>query len=94
MVNLLHYNALVDCCYRIDIVDKLDVPALPDGYALSLGFSSLLEISSAIETNILQTVSETGTRGSRPEDRPLHLALIESSWCAILASLSLLLESR
>ena len=76
------------------MVDKLEPPSLPDGYALTLGFATLLDISSCVEQNILQSISDTGSRQPVTEDRQLHETLITSSWCGLLASLSLLLDSR
>jgi len=81
------------------MVDKLEPPVIPDGYALTLGFASLLEICHSVEVNVLlhqNTVNGTDATHShtKSQDDELQKALVKSSWAGLLASLTLLLEAR
>lgn len=74
------------------MVDKLDPPVIPDGYALTLGFACLLDIGSSVERNILP--STAGSGAPVESEKKVFQALVNSSWGGLLASLSLLLEAR
>ena len=65
------------------------MPTIPEGYALTLGFACLLDICSSVELNILAEPADPDQ-----DSTELHKAMITSSWCGALASLSLLLEAR
>lgn len=88
--------------FRIEMVDKLDPPLIPDGYALTLGFACLLEICHSVELNILSPASSTDMTSTSTAqrqalnegDKKLYESLVNSSWGGLLASLTLLLDAR
>jgi hypothetical protein len=82
------------------MLDKIDPPAIPDGYGISVAYACLLDIIRSIALAIEggpPSGSEHPTtvlyRGSE-EDKELHSQLIHSSWCGLLAALSPLIDAR
>lgn len=83
------------------MVDKLEPPAIPDGYALTLGFACLLDICHSVELNILVSPDRgttphnpTQAHSVAPDHKKLHESLVNSSWGGLLASFTLLLDAR
>lgn len=95
------YFILSLVAYRVEMVDKLEPPSIPDGYALTLGFACLLDICRSVELNILVSPNSEATPHNQtqehsvaPENRKLHESLVSSSWGGLLASFTLLLDAR
>nr|KAG5711390.1 hypothetical protein BaRGS_025817 [Batillaria attramentaria] len=65
----------------LEMLDKIEPPAIPDGYGVSIAFHSLLEMVTSVRILVLA------------DDKALHEELINSSWCGMLAALSLLLDA-
>lgn len=93
----------------LEMLDKSDPPAIPDGYGLSLGFYCLMETVKTIQILIDEVVLETENTqehahelevekesegvDTKERERKLKEELINSSWCGMLAALSLLLDA-
>ncbi len=67
-------------------MDKHEPPALPEGYCLSLAYSSLVDAT--------QSMNQVVDKVREPAKSELCKQLLGSTHCGILAALSLLLESR
>lgn len=88
------------------MLEKLDAPLIPDGYGVSLGYQCLLDIVQSICAIIQNTPlapgadskpansEESRSDSIKPEDKARDEQLINSSWCGLLAALSLLLDAR
>lgn len=78
------------------MLDKIEPPQIPDGYGISIAYACLLDIIRSISLAI------NGTKDDNPDDiyeptedeRKLHVQLINSSWCGLLAALSPLVDAR
>ena len=68
--------------------DRSEVPTVSDGYGISLAYTCLLDAVRSMAL-IIQNVSEVKDE----EERSCWRQLIDSSWCGILAALSLLLDA-
>ncbi|XP_067683321.1 protein MON2 homolog [Haliotis asinina] len=88
----------------LEMLDKIDPPVIPDGYGVSLAFYCLLSIVKSVKLIIEGENDETSSKDiDKPSPKPapekteterlLHEELINSSWCGMLAALSLLLDA-
>lgn len=92
-------------CQYIESLEKFEPPPLQDGYALSLAVACLMEvvrgITLIIDGSDLLTSSKDLIAKDKianiaeldKETRLLHENLLNSSWCGLLASLSLLIDA-
>jgi hypothetical protein len=96
---------LVFQCHSLEMLDRIEPPAIPDGYGISVAYACLLDIihsvSSAIDGNTSteeqgdETKSETEEKDTQNQNsKTLKCQMINSSWCGLLAALSPLLEAR
>ncbi|XP_021343975.1 protein MON2 homolog isoform X2 [Mizuhopecten yessoensis] len=88
----------------LEMLDKLDPPNIVDGYGLSLAFHCLVEVVKSVQYLLQgdndgkedQKIEERKTSQQQvltDEERGLHEELINSSWCGMLAAMSLLLDA-
>lgn len=80
------------------MLDKVEPPQIPIGYGISIAYACLLDIIRSIALAI------NGSKDDSTEDqayqpvneleRKLHVQLINSSWCGLLAALSPLIDAR
>lgn len=84
----------------LEMLDKIDPPAIPDGYGISVAYACLLDIIRSIALTIEggppsgSEEPETVIYQGSEEERELHSQLINSSWCGLLAALSPLIDAR
>lgn len=73
----------------LDSSDRTEVPQVSDGYGISLAYACLLDAvrTMALVVNQQESCADTTTAAAR------NVQLIDSSWCGILAALSLLLDA-
>lgn len=76
----------------LDVSDKLEVPTVSDGYGISLAYACLLDAVRSMSLIIPTEIEGDQLRLDNP-DRACWGQLIESSWCGVLAALSLLLDA-
>lgn len=87
----------------LEVLDKIEPPQISDGYGLSLAFHCLMEIVKSVQF-LIEGEAEEGkdelveqkkspTTPTEEQEQNLHSELINSSWCGMLASLSLLLDA-
>lgn len=81
------------------MLDKLDPPVIPDGYCMSVAYACLLDIVRSISLVIMNIVADPSDRANNEkvasaEESAFSLQLVNSSWCGLLAALTLLLEAR
>uniref|UniRef100_A0A8C7PNT8 Protein MON2 homolog n=1 Tax=Oncorhynchus mykiss TaxID=8022 RepID=A0A8C7PNT8_ONCMY len=76
----------------LEMLDKVEPPSIPEGYAMSVAFSALLDlvrgITSMIERALAKEEEEAAVRA--------HLVweeMVSACWCGLLAALSLLLDA-
>uniref|UniRef100_A0A4W5QZX6 Protein MON2 homolog n=1 Tax=Hucho hucho TaxID=62062 RepID=A0A4W5QZX6_9TELE len=76
----------------LEMLDKVEPPSIPEGYAMSVAFSALLDlvrgITSMIERELAKEEEEAAVRA--------HLVweeMVSACWCGLLAALSLLLDA-
>jgi hypothetical protein len=69
----------------LDISERHELPVVSDGYGISLAYACLLDIVRSMSLALNASPEETSPGGCRQ--------LIESSWCGLLAALSLLLDA-
>lgn len=93
----------------LEMLDKVEPPSIPEGYAMSVAFSALLDLVRGITTMIERelAIEEADARqGAEPVNPPLSdstprkpLAhevweeMVNACWCGLLAALSLLLDA-
>uniref|UniRef100_A0A3Q2E9D7 Protein MON2 homolog n=1 Tax=Cyprinodon variegatus TaxID=28743 RepID=A0A3Q2E9D7_CYPVA len=90
----------------LEMLDKVEPPSIPEGYAMSVAFSALLDLVRGITSMIereLTTEEEAAAefRETHPEqewkpEAGSHLVweeMVNASWCGLLAALSLLLDA-
>lgn len=77
------------------MLDKVEPPPIPDGYGISIAYACLLDIIRSISMAITGPREEGVERCYVPTeiDRKLHVQLINSSWCGLLAALSPLIDA-
>lgn len=73
------------------MLDKIEPPAIPDGYGISIAYASLLEIIRSLQITI--SVHPSQNPELRIRDHDLHCQLIQSSWCGLLSALSPLIDA-
>lgn len=86
------------------MLEKTDPPSIQDGYCMSVAYACLLDVIRSISLVVqntpaganecpptdVQSVSEQNT----VDDDSFSIQLVNSSWCGLLAALTLLLEAR
>ncbi|KAM7397039.1 hypothetical protein PAMP_020037 [Pampus punctatissimus] len=90
----------------LEMLDKVEPPSIPEGYAMSVAFSALLDLVRGITTMIereLATEEEAAAefRETHPDKEwqpqpGAHLVweeMVSACWCGLLAALSLLLDA-
>uniref|UniRef100_A0AAR2LKM8 Protein MON2 homolog n=1 Tax=Pygocentrus nattereri TaxID=42514 RepID=A0AAR2LKM8_PYGNA len=87
----------------LEMLDKVEPPSIPEGYAMSVAFSALLDlvrgITSMIERELAKEEEEAAARvGSEPAasaQKPHQVweEMVSACWCGLLAALSLLLDA-
>ncbi|XP_063438367.1 protein MON2 homolog isoform X1 [Mytilus trossulus] len=85
----------------LELLDRVDPPAVQDGYGMSLAFYSLLELNRSVQFIIEGETKDVTPGKNKPkakkqitdEERKLQEELINSSWCGMLAAFSLLLDA-
>ncbi|XP_034257035.1 protein MON2 homolog [Thrips palmi] len=93
----------------LDMLEKGEPPAIPDGYGISVAYACLLEIIRSISIcidglpplppgseendNDAPAVEKRAEEEPSEEERQLHAQLINSSWCGLLAALSPLIDA-
>lgn len=68
----------------LEMKDKNEPPAIPDGYGISIAYACLLDIMKSISKAV---------HGNREESARLHAQLVNSSWAGLLTALSPLLDA-
>uniref|UniRef100_A0A8C8FDI9 Protein MON2 homolog n=1 Tax=Oncorhynchus tshawytscha TaxID=74940 RepID=A0A8C8FDI9_ONCTS len=92
----------------LEMLDKVEPPSIPEGYAMSVAFSALLDlvrgITSMIERALAKEEEEAVHREANPDQNTqldvslsgAHLVweeMVSACWCGLLAALSLLLDA-
>uniref|UniRef100_A0A8C7PNB4 Protein MON2 homolog n=1 Tax=Oncorhynchus mykiss TaxID=8022 RepID=A0A8C7PNB4_ONCMY len=91
----------------LEMLDKVEPPSIPEGYAMSVAFSALLDlvrgITSMIERALAKEEEEAAVRREANPDQNTHVSLsgahlvweemVSACWCGLLAALSLLLDA-
>ncbi|XP_037907326.1 protein MON2 homolog isoform X2 [Hermetia illucens] len=83
----------------LEMLDKMEPPSVPDGYGISVGYASLLDIVRSLSLAIMgpSTLGETTQVPYKDrvteEDKVLHCQLINSSWCGLLAAFTPLVDA-
>lgn len=90
----------------LEMLDKVEPPSIPEGYAMSVAFSALLDlvrgITAMIERELAkEDVEANQFRDSNPDQQwqpppGAHLVweeMVSACWCGLLAALSLLLDA-
>lgn len=87
------------------MLDKTDPPAIQDGYCMSVAYACLLDVIRSISLVVQNTPSGATSDPLASSDRlpnekgaadddSFSIQLVNSSWCGLLAALTLLLEAR
>ncbi|CAG5101303.1 Similar to mon2: Protein MON2 homolog (Drosophila melanogaster) [Cotesia congregata] len=79
----------------LEMLDKIEPPQIPDGYGISIAYACLLDIIGSISLAILGSKEQNGKNrcNATEAERKLHIQLINSSWCGLLAALSPLVDA-
>ncbi|KAI5732118.1 hypothetical protein M8J77_021836 [Diaphorina citri] len=77
----------------LEMMDKVEAPSIPDGYGISIAYACLLEIIRSISLVIAGSNTRDENLTVTPEQKQLHVQMINSSWCGVLAALSPLIDS-
>lgn len=85
----------------LELLDRIEPPGIQEGYGMSLAFYSLLELDRSVQFIIAGETEDTSPvknnvktkRQLTEQERLLQEELINSSWCGMLAALSLLLDA-
>jgi hypothetical protein len=89
----------------LEMLDKSDPPVIPEGYCMSVAYACLLDIVRSISLVVDNveaqsfgseslTSTATNEKGTSSEENAFSIQLVNSSWCGLLAALTLLLEAR
>lgn len=81
----------------LEMLDKVEPPQIPIGYGISIAYACLLDIIRSIALAINGSKDDnSGNQIYQPSEseRKLHVQLINSSWCGLLAALSPLIDAR
>lgn len=86
------------------MLDKTDPPGIQDGYCMSVAYACLLDVIRSISLVVQNTPSATSDSSASSDrfsnekavvdDDSFSIQLVNSSWCGLLAALTLLLEAR
>ncbi|XP_075525556.1 mon2 homolog, regulator of endosome-to-Golgi trafficking isoform X1 [Dermacentor variabilis] len=74
----------------MEMLDRVEPPVVAEGYGVSLGYVCLLDVVHSIATVVDQSKSASNDAAANVR---LHRQLVSSSWCGLLAALSLLLDA-
>ncbi|XP_046826902.1 protein MON2 homolog isoform X3 [Vespa crabro] len=79
----------------LEMLDKVEPPQIPIGYGISVAYACLLDIIRSIALAINGTREENAESHYKPTEfeQKLHVQLITSSWCGLLAALSPLIDA-
>ncbi|KAJ6640307.1 Protein MON2 like [Pseudolycoriella hygida] len=77
----------------LEMLDKVDSPTIPDGYGISIAYACLLDIIRSISFAIKRPSTSQEEQVLPNEDRDLHIQLVASSWCGLLAALTPLIDA-
>ncbi|CAN7938580.1 unnamed protein product [Ixodes hexagonus] len=78
----------------MEMLDRVEPPTIADGYGVSLGYLCLLDIVASITTVVERDEKEAAAEAAaNAVNERLHRQLVSSSWCGLLAALSLLLDA-
>ncbi|XP_067205891.1 protein MON2 homolog isoform X2 [Linepithema humile] len=80
----------------LEMLDKVEPPQIPIGYGISIAYACLLDIIRSISLAIngsKDDSTEGQTYQPSESERKLHVQLINSSWCGLLAALSPLIDA-
>uniref|UniRef100_A0A4W4GX67 Protein MON2 homolog n=1 Tax=Electrophorus electricus TaxID=8005 RepID=A0A4W4GX67_ELEEL len=82
----------------LEMLDKVEPPSIPEGYAMSVAFSALLDlvrgITSMIERELAKEEEAVARGGPEPiEAQQVWEEMVNACWCGLLAALSLLLDA-
>nr|CAH0104416.1 unnamed protein product [Daphnia galeata] len=87
----------------LEMLDKTDPPSIQDGYCMSVAYACLLDvirsISLVVQNTPFCTTSDLSSSDGAPnektaiDDDSFSIQLVNSSWCGLLAALTLLLEA-
>uniref|UniRef100_A0A4W6CSM3 Protein MON2 homolog n=1 Tax=Lates calcarifer TaxID=8187 RepID=A0A4W6CSM3_LATCA len=90
----------------LEMLDKVEPPSIPEGYAMSVAFSALLDLVRGITTMIerelaVEEEAAAEFREAHPDQEwqpqpGAHLVweeMVSACWCGLLAALSLLLDA-
>uniref|UniRef100_A0A8C7CJ74 Protein MON2 homolog n=1 Tax=Oncorhynchus kisutch TaxID=8019 RepID=A0A8C7CJ74_ONCKI len=75
----------------LEMLDKVEPPSIPEGYAMSVAFSALLDLVRGITSMIERALAKEEEEAVRA-----HLVweeMVSACWCGLLAALSLLLDA-
>lgn len=70
----------------LEMLDKSEPPMIADGYCMSVAYACLLDI--------VRSISLVVDGNDAAENNAFSVQLVNSSWCGLLAALTLLLEAR
>ncbi|XP_046459681.1 protein MON2 homolog isoform X3 [Daphnia pulex] len=88
----------------LEMLDKTDPPSIQDGYCMSVAYACLLDVIRSISLVVQNTPCGNASDSSAPsdgapnektsiDDDSFSIQLVNSSWCGLLAALTLLLEA-
>ncbi|XP_043493036.1 protein MON2 homolog isoform X1 [Polistes fuscatus] len=79
----------------LEMLDKVEPPQIPIGYGISVAYACLLDIIRSIALAINDTKEENAESHYKTTEfeHKLHVQLITSSWCGLLAALSPLIDA-
>uniref|UniRef100_A0A4W4GTB0 Protein MON2 homolog n=1 Tax=Electrophorus electricus TaxID=8005 RepID=A0A4W4GTB0_ELEEL len=81
----------------LEMLDKVEPPSIPEGYAMSVAFSALLDlvrgITSMIERELAKEEEAVARGGPEPIGPQVWEEMVNACWCGLLAALSLLLDA-
>ncbi|KZS11860.1 MON2 protein, partial [Daphnia magna] len=87
----------------LEMLDKTDPPGIQDGYCMSVAYACLLDVIRSISLVVQNTPSATSDSSASSDrfsnekavvdDDSFSIQLVNSSWCGLLAALTLLLEA-
>ncbi|XP_020288600.1 protein MON2 homolog isoform X3 [Pseudomyrmex gracilis] len=80
----------------LEMLDKVEPPQISIGYGISIAYACLLDIIRSIDLTIngsKDDCNENQTYQSSEFERKLHVQIITSSWCGLLAALSPLIDA-
>uniref|UniRef100_A0A8C9WJ31 Protein MON2 homolog n=1 Tax=Scleropages formosus TaxID=113540 RepID=A0A8C9WJ31_SCLFO len=77
----------------LEMLDKVEPPSIPEGYALSVAFSALLDLVRGITSMIERELTEEEVEEEEPSEWLVWEEMVNACWCGLLAALSLLLDA-